>query len=758
MKNNYKCKFISLAIVSILYMNNLNAAVINMTDSDFPTSKVVANTDDITISTTSNGILTPHINTMINGLNTMANGLVGISATGNHHLTINSSDTFGIHSDIFDAAHTNPQNTFSGIHVANGGVFTGNGNIDININMGTGVYVASEGRAIFNGKLNIQSSGYNSIGIRAYSSSTIASNGQFNGEVTIVSQGDNSIGISSQITNSNGTPSSLFFDKKVNVIMNGNGSTGIIVQDPTPTTNQASIYFKEGLDLYVANGVGIFSQRDSHAIQIEGNSRLVAINDTVLKSSAGSIAVNDRADIQGNIEAYNAGVVSLNLSSNSSIIGILNNYSDPTIGQPQIAGSIYVNFTGSGSHWAITDSSVISSLAGQGHLTFNNYKIGTYLSIADSNGASGNHTVEVLDSGSNINNDANGVTLISTHGGNALFSMPTLANIGAYQYDIQKIGNNWQLAKARSFSLTTNNAVNSLRAGYLMNYNENQSLLQRMGELRNTNSGGDLWAKILAGKNKVDGNSQLSAFDQKFYGIQVGTDTRKIINENADFYLGLAFGYTHSDQDFSKGDGNIDSYYFNAYGSYTNTNGLYLDSVIKLGWQKQDFSLQDNQNNTVTGDTDSSIFGLSAELGYKYYLASEQKMGWFTQPSVQLAYSQVDSDTFTASNGQKINFDSYSSVLGKAGLMIGYDFSQSSSNPFNVYLKTNYFHEFSGDLDGKINNERIKTDLGSNWWNYGIGFNAQVKNVHNIYFDIDQSRGADFKQLWKLNIGYRYQW
>ncbi|WP_392564716.1 autotransporter outer membrane beta-barrel domain-containing protein [Orbus wheelerorum] len=748
MKNKYKYKVLSLAVVSILYTNNLNAAVINMTDSDFPNSSIVANTDDITINTTTNGILTPHIDSTTSSQ--------GLSASGNHSITINSSDTFGIHSNI--STLTSPQNAFLGIYVGNG-VFTANSDIAININSGSGVYIASTGIATFNGKLGIEFSGDNSIGLRAYSSNATPSNGQFNGEVTIVSQGDSSIGISSQITNHvDGVPPSLFFDKHVNVTMNGNSSIGILVQDPIRSTNQASINFKEGLDLYVADGIGIFSERENHAIQIEGNSHLVAINNTLLESSAGSIIVNGKSNIEGDIEAYDGGVVSLNLSSNSSIIGKLNNYSDPSVGPVASAGSINVNFTGSGSQWTLTDSSLISSLAGQGHFVFNNYTVGKFLSITDSNGASGNHTVEVLDSGSNGDNDANGVTLISTHGGNALFSMPTLANIGAYQYDIQKVGNNWQLVKARSFSLTTNNAVNSLRAGYLMNYNENQSLLQRMGELRNTNSGGDLWAKILAGKNKVDGNSQLSAFDQKFYGIQVGTDTRKIINENADFYLGLAFGYTHSDQDFSKGDGNIDSYYFNAYGSYTNTNGLYLDSVIKLGWQKQDFSLQDNQNNTVTGDTDSRIFGLSAELGYKYYLASEQKMGWFTQPSVQLAYSQVDSDTFTASNGQKINFDSYSSVLGKAGLMIGYDFSQSSSNPFNVYLKTNYFHEFSGDLDGKINNERIKTDLGSNWWNYGIGFNAQVKNTHNIYFDIDQSRGADFKQLWKLNIGYRYQW
>ncbi|WP_392560920.1 autotransporter outer membrane beta-barrel domain-containing protein [Orbus sturtevantii] len=746
-KYKYKYKVLSLAVVSALYSHNLHAAIITLTDSNFPTSTVLADANHVFINTTTNGILSPHIDSSSAG--------EGLVASNTYQLTINSTDTFGIRSNF-----AGNYNSFKAIRISSDGAFISNSNIDISLNSGTGVYVANEGNALFNKKLDITSTGPSSMGIRAYSSATnpsnIPSNGRFKDQVTIVSHGDNSYGISSQVVSPDGV-ASLQFDKNVSITMNGLASYGIKVEDGgTGGLNSSTISFSDGLDLQIANGTGIVSEKQNHTIQINGISHLIASNNTILESASGLIQVNGQADIDGDIQAYTGGVVDLALSSNSNIIGKLNNYSDPGLGKA--AGQIHLNFGGSGSQWTITDSSAINSLAGQGYLIFNNYTVGTSLSITDSNAAIGSHTVEVLDSGTNGSNDANGVTLISTQGGNAIFSMPTLANIGAYQYGLQKVGNNWQLTRPGSFSLTTNNAINGLRAGYLMNYNENQSLLQRMGELRSTKSGGDLWAKILAGKNKVDGNSQLSAFDQKFYGIQVGTDTRKMLNDNADFYLGLAFGYTRSDQDYARGDGNIDSYYVNAYSSYTNANGLYLDGVAKIGWQKQDFNLQDNQNNSVNGDTDSSLFGVSAELGYKYYFAGEQKSGWFTQPSAQIAYSHVDSDTFTASNGQKINFDNYSSVLGKAGVIIGYDFSQSSSNPFNVYLKTNYFHEFSGDLEGKINDETIKTDLGSNWWNYGIGFNAQVKHSHNIYFDIDQSRGADFKQLWKLNVGYRYQW
>ncbi|RKS84511.1 outer membrane autotransporter protein [Orbus hercynius] len=787
MKIDLYYKVLSLAVLSALYANN-SYALTTLTDTNFPASTVAATSDNITINTTTNGALTPQINTTTGD---------GLSVSNSQQMIVNSSNIFGITSNA-----AGNYNSFYGIRVIGGGVFTANSDIDIKFNAGSGVYIASQGNAIFNNKLNIESSGLSSIGIRGYSSSVEGSNSEFKDEVTIVANGGSSYGIFSQVANNpDQNAPSMTFDKNVSITMNAPNSIGVIATG-TLLNNPGLIYFKDGLDINMASGVGLVSELDNHTIKADGDIRVVAnnANSSVIEATAGTVELNGQAYLEGDsyavdtgkinlnlskssqvigniyaqqsglinmnlsgnstmagdIEASDEGVMNLNLSGNAKVTGKMDNYANPNNSAGVSAGKIAVNFA-DGSSWTMTDSSSINSLAGQGNIIFDNYTTGMLLSITDANGATGNHTVEVVDSGNNAGDAANGATIITTKGGSATFSMPNLANIGAYQYGITQAGNDWQLERKESFSLTTNNAINGLRAGYLMNYNENQSLLQRMGELRQSASEGDLWVKLLAGKNKVDGNSQLSGFDQKFYGMQVGADRKYILNENANAYLGLAFGYTHSDQNYERGDGNIDSYYINAYGTYTNVNGFYVDNVFKLGRQKQDFSLQDNQNNSVYGDTNSTVVGLSSELGYKYYFLEQQKTGWFTEPSAQLSYSRVASDSFTASNGQHISFDSYSSMLGKVGVMVGYDFSQAE-NPANLYVKTNYFHEFDGDLDGKINDESIKTDLGSNWWSYGVGFNMQIENLHNVYFDIEQSRGADFKQLWKLNVGYRYTW
>lgn len=744
MKKMPRYTALSLAMLSILYTNN-SYAVSTLNDGSFPASTITTTSDDIIINTTTDGSVNPQI---------VATTGDGLSASNSKQLTVNSSNVFGISSNA-----SGNYNTFYGIRAANGGVVTANADININMNSGTGVYIANEGNTTFNNRLDIVSTGQ-SMGIRGYSSSTTGANGEFKDVVTISSAGDDSYGIYSQIVNPNGAAPKLTFGKNVSIAMNGNDSVGVMVEDASSgSLNSGLIHFEDGLDINMVAGTAVLSLQDNHKIQIDGPVNLVSQNKAynVLESQAGNIEINGKANLDGNIEAAYSGRIDLNFSAGSIVKGMMNNYVDPTNPLDDTAGIINVNFDGAGNSWTMTDSSSINSLAGQGNIIFDNYTTGMLLSITDANGTTGNHTVEVVDSGNNDGDAADGATIITTQGGSGSFSMSNLANIGAYQYGITQVGNDWQLSRTNSFSLTTNNAINGLRAGYLMNYNENQSLLQRMGELRQSASDGDVWVKLLAGKNKVDGNSQLSGFDQKFYGLQVGGDRKYILDENADVYLGLAFGYTHSDQDYERGDGNIDSYYINAYGTYANVNGLYVDNVFKLGRQKQDFSLQDNQNNSVNGDTNSMVIGLSSEVGYKYYFLDEQKTGWFTQPSAQLSYSRVSSDSFTASNDQNINFDSYTSILGKAGIMVGYDFSQSE-NPANFYVKTNYFHEFDGDLSGKINNETIKTDLGSNWWSYGAGFNMQIENLHNVYFDIEQSRGADFKQLWKLNVGYRYTW
>lgn len=685
---------------------------------------------------------------------------VSLSVSNGKTLTIASSNKFIV---------TNTTNGVNTIDSANGTLHAIS-ELEVNTARNRGIFLGgtggpNPGLGIFDKKVTVNATANNALGIFIYG----RGQGQFKDEVAINMSGTGGAALAMQAMEPDVTLSGTF-DKKVTIRTN---STGIFTDDSTGTGTAGILHFKDGVDVETVTGVAILSSNNFNGkIQVDGTSRIISqdtSNYSAIESQAGLIEINGTSTIQGNIEAVSVGSVlgkvSLNLNSGSTIIGMMDNYTQDT--PPGMTpGSINVNFQSAGSTWKLTDTSYINTLSGKGHLSMTTdiaNNTATVLNVTDSGGATGTHTVTVADTGTGSVADTHEQLLIATNGGGATFTMPTLANIGAYQYDIMPStgnANDWVLYKSAGHITPTAKAVfNDIRTGYLMNISETQTLLQRMGELRdadeNTHDG--VWARVLFGEYDVAGKGALSGFTQKFNGVQVGLDRRIDTNNNSRWYLGGMFGYTHGSQSYETGSGKINAYSLGAYGTYIKDNGFYVDNVLKFGMQKQNFSLYDNLGSNITSDSKTKNISWSTEIGYRHYLEKGKKEGWYLEPQGQFTLGHITGDSFRTSNGMDVKFNNYNMALGRIGFLAGYTIKKSE-NPINVYMKAFYTHEFSGALESRMNDDWLKTDLGSSWWTYGLGVNAKVGKTQSVYFDVERSTGGDFKQLWKLNGGYRFTW
>lgn len=79
---------------------------------------------------------------------------------------------------------------------------------------------------------------------------------------------------------------------------------------------------------------------------------------------------------------------------------------------------------------------------------------------------------------------------------------------------------------------------------------------------------------------------------------------------------------------------------------------------------------------------------------------------------------------------------------------------KSGRNPINVYAKTGYVKEMSGDVGHRLNGSQEKYDFGGNWWENSVGVNAQFNKKHSLHLDGTYASGNKFDQV-QINAEYR---
>ena len=261
---------------------------------------------------------------------------------------------------------------------------------------------------------------------------------------------------------------------------------------------------------------------------------------------------------------------------------------------------------------------------------------------------------------------------------------------------------------------------------------------KRMGDIRSMKETSGAWVRYDGGKLSAE-----SGLDNDFHTIQVGVDTIPAADAPR---FGLAFSYTKSDADYSRGEADMDAYSLAAYGLWMGDAGQFVDVVARLGTAKTDMTVDGNKK----GSMDNVVTALSGEFGWRFDLAKN----FYVEPQVELAYTHVDADSLSLSDGSTYRFDDADSLMGRAGFAFGL---QCPENGNTAYLRVSAVHEFLGDAAVTGGNGTVyEIDGKDTWVEYGLGANFNITDSTYVWADVERTAGSVLDTDWRATVGVRH--
>lgn len=315
--------------------------------------------------------------------------------------------------------------------------------------------------------------------------------------------------------------------------------------------------------------------------------------------------------------------------------------------------------------------------------------------------------------------------------------------IGAIQQEVDEAGNRGTITQAINSKLDGYSSIATLSA--VQWRHETDTLLKRMGELRDAEGTVGAWARIYGSEQEYGAQSVKA----KNTTIQVGSD----YDIGAGWKVGGAFSYTDGSSIFDRGQSDNKMYGLSLYGTYLADNGLFVDLIGKYSRLSNDFT-----SGTMKGDFDNNAFSIAAETGWHYAFNT---LG-FVEPSVGVTYGRIMGDDFVADNGVKVEQDDYDSLIGRVGVRGGFYFPEQKGN---IYARVAVLHDFMGDMEATaskynkvtgLNTSHLKEELGDTWIEYGIGANFKLAKNAYTFVDLEKTAGSAVKENWKWTIGARY--
>ena len=268
---------------------------------------------------------------------------------------------------------------------------------------------------------------------------------------------------------------------------------------------------------------------------------------------------------------------------------------------------------------------------------------------------------------------------------------------------------------------------------------ENDTLLKRMGELRDAQGTVGAWARIYGSEQEYGAQSVTA----KNTTVQVGAD----YDVGSGWKVGGAFSYTDGSSSFDMGESDSNMYGVAVYGTWLADNGQFVDLIAKYSRLSNEFT-----SGTMKGDFDNNAFSVAAEYGWHFALNDVA----FVEPSAGVTYGRIMGDDFMAHNGVKVEQDDYDSLIGRLGVRSGFYFPNQKGS---VYARAAVLHDFMGDMESTASKDgnvaHLKDELGDTWVEYGIGANFNLTNATYTFVDLEKTAGGDVKEGWRWNIGLR---
>lgn len=576
-----------------------------------------------------------------------------------------------------------------------------------------------------------------------------------NGNITVVAQGETSLYARGIFANS-GTINVDVADVTTQII---GGSTG--------SESMGLIGWNDGEINYAGGSITATADNDDANV-----AAVQAQNEAVINVNQGT---ENKVVINGDVKNYHDGIINLNLNTADSVLtGEI--YDDSDKGTTLTLAN--------GAKWNNTDASNVTNVSMNGGII--NQNIDKYIEIENYSGngeivlavgdSTSNGDIDVIAGRTNITSAAEGSVINmsvinnnligTTDSAQALANLNQIANEISYddndghitgkvtikeglimpeasgdllfdQNDIGYVAN----VKQNSSTTTIDNIKNIAATAIVAWRQEDSTLSQRLGELRESDGGQGIWVRMSRGEFEYDGE-----YKNQYNFFQMGYDWAA-----GNWHYGAAVSHNDGQTTYTHGDGENRSTSLSLYGTWLGDKGHYADIVLKQGRLSNDFDIYTEAGHT-SGDYDAWGTSLSGEYGMKVDLDG----GWYVTPQAQLTLMRIGGEDYTTNNGIKVNQDSLESAIGRVGFEVGKRISDSGS----IYAKASLLHDFAGSADTYLSHKGLTNsyhqDIGDTWCEAGIGFNYKTSKNSYVYADVVKTFGGDVETPWQWNAGMRW--
>lgn len=313
-----------------------------------------------------------------------------------------------------------------------------------------------------------------------------------------------------------------------------------------------------------------------------------------------------------------------------------------------------------GEHHTLT----LGSLEGNGHFMMNIDTENGSSDLLDVTGhAEGSHTLHLAASGREAEN-TDPLTLVRTGGGDAEFALNGgRVDIGAWQQELVRNGNQWELVQAKGATSASTDAMLAMAsATQFMHQGELNALRSRIA-VKDADNAAGVWGTMLYNRSDIEG-AQGSAYRLTQNGMMLGGD--KVTDTRAgELTTGAYLSQSTGNIKHARGgDSKVTGYGGGVYARLSAENGAYASTSAQIGHFSNKLNARMSDGGTARADWNSLGYGLMVETGRQITVGETTSLTPFVGVNAWL----TPSENVTLSNGMTAETGDNRSLLAEAGV------------------------------------------------------------------------------------------
>ena len=327
-------------------------------------------------------------------------------------------------------------------------------------------------------------------------------------------------------------------------------------------------------------------------------------------------------------------------------------------------------------------------------------------------------------------------------------------DVGAFEYNLVKNGNDWYLARTDNVTDSSVIAKDTYSSLSSLFYTHLSPVYNHIRSRRNhaaTDNG--LWIKGLGQKLKFDYEDN-SRSEIEIYGSEMGYDKEIWRGGGKYLSLGVYGGFTSSRQRYDRmGRGEADTKVVGLYSVLNTDDDWFADFVGSYFWHTQKITSHTPAGEPVNGKYNTTSWQVSGNVGKR--LKFEES--WFIEPSAGINYMRIKGISYRTNFNTLVESDDENYLSMRADLVAGKTFTFDSGNYLDIYGRFAIIHDMDGKNTITVADYGFTEDMSSVRYQIGAGINANWDERGSGYLDISTQPGSKVQLPWEINLGLQYR-